>query len=264
MSSAFIQRMVLPCRDVAKSLSVYRDVLGFSVSQQSADGVVDLDQSGADGGGIRLVPVPGPPVARASLACPGPYGMTIYTMELDDVLDELGRAIGTEPIGITYPFPGTGQPVREGTVSGPDGINIFMVEYDPSRHRCRLTDSGDDRVSEIVAVGFVVSDVDDAVGRHEEALGATTYMNTRFGGPGVERMNGLNPGEELHVAFLKGVHPGSARLELLGQTGELRAGDGQVEGVRVTCLVPDALARATVSLVPGAVIDRVPAGAQTR
>jgi catechol 2,3-dioxygenase-like lactoylglutathione lyase family enzyme len=262
MSSAFIERLVLPCRDVARSVSVYGDVLGFSVSHQSGAGVVDLDQTGADGGGIRLIPVSGPPATRASLACPGPYGMTIYTTAFDDVLDELGRAVGAEPIGITYPFPGTGQPVREGTVPGPDGINIFMVEYDPSRHRCRLTGGGDGRVSEIAAVGFVVPDVDEAVGRHEKALGAKTYMNERFGGPAVERMNGLNPGEELHVAFLRGVHPGSARLELLGQMGgDLPAGCGLVDGVRAICLVPGTMEMTSISLVPGAVIVRVPADA---
>ncbi|HRE03013.1 MAG TPA: hypothetical protein PLV68_17070, partial [Ilumatobacteraceae bacterium] len=160
------------------------------------------------------MPAPGDPVPVASLGVAGPYGMTLYTTRFDEVLAMLGTATGHEPIAISYHFPGTGTLVRECAARGPDGINIFLVEYDPSRHRCCIREGSDATVSEIAAVGFVVDDLDASLAQHTEALGASVYMNEIFGGPAVERMNALAPGAQLHVAFLRGAEPGSARVEL--------------------------------------------------
>lgn len=261
MTKAFVERLVLPCRDVERSLRVYRDVLGFAVVETSGhgvDGSVDLGRDGADGGGIRLVPQSGDPIPTASLALPGPYGMTLYTTQFDAVMDRLGTATGHEPNSISYTFPGSDILVREGTVPGPDGLNIFMVEYDPARHRCCIGQS-DATVSEIVAVGFVVDSIAAAVTAHEQALGAKAYMDEVFTGEGVEKMNFLEPGTKLHVAFLRGVNPGNARLELLESNGSLLQGRGQVDGVSAICRVPGALDLTPVSLVPGATLVRVSA-----
>ena len=270
MSNAFIERVVLPTTDLPRSLEVYGGVLGFEQTAVTPEGLIDLDQSGADGGGIRLAPVEGGERPRATLDRPGPYGLTLYTTRFDEVIDELGQATGRPPVAITYPFPGTGEPVKEGFVPGPDGLNIFLVAFDPGRHRCRLNDDASTgRVSEVAAMGCVVGSIEQSLSGHEQELGARTYLNESFGGAEVERMNGLEPGQSLHVAFLRGVCRGSARLELLervpqagGDAGFDQEGNG-IDGVRLTCRVPAALATGSVSLVPGVVLDRVAAPDQT-
>jgi catechol 2,3-dioxygenase-like lactoylglutathione lyase family enzyme len=249
--------LVLPCRDVERSLSVYRDVLGFAISAGSTDASVDLDHVGANGGGVRLVPTSGASVVTASLGCAGPYGMTLYTTKFESTMNELSAATGYDSISIAYTFPGTETLVREGTVPGPDGINIFLVEHDPARHRCCIGNDMDATVSEIAAVGFVVDDLAASIPQHEEALGATVYMDATFGGKEVERLNALEPGSQLHVAFLRGSAPGNARVELLERIGTIPEGRGRVDGVRVICRVPSTVPAMPVSLVPGALLDRV-------
>ncbi|HEU5117056.1 MAG TPA: hypothetical protein VFT74_10360, partial [Isosphaeraceae bacterium] len=258
MAAPFIEYLLLPCRDVARSLAVYTGVLGFT-SRPGPGDVVELTQAGAEGGGIRLLQTDGDPVPAATLDHTGPYGMTIYTTQFDSVMAELGDAAGSEPVGISYTFPGTDTLVREGRVPGPDGVNVFLVEYDESRHRCRLTGHPEHRVSEIAAVGFVVDDIEGAISNHESELGASTYMNAKFDGPSVERMNGLYEGAELHVAFLRGVNPGNARLELLQRARTTAPAPGPVAGVRVVCRVPPTVSQAPISLVPGVFLDRIPA-----
>ena len=257
MTKAFAERLVLPCRDMARSLAVYRDVLGFSVIEGPGAHSIDLDHLGADGGGIRLIAGSGDPPPASSLGCPGPYGITLYTTDFDAVIESLGRAMSETPIAISYTFPGTDTLVREGTVPGPDGINVFLVEYDPSRHRCCINANSDARVSEIAAVGFVVDDLESALPEHERALGARVYMNEIFGGSSVERMNGLTPGSKLHVAFLRGASSGNARVELLERIGTVAPGRGQVEGVELICRVPESVPATPITLVPGSVLDRV-------
>lgn len=259
MGKAFAERLVLPCRDVARSLAAYRDVLGFTITGEATDGSLDLDHAGADGGGIRLVPESGSPVAPASLALPGPYGMTLYSTTFDATIEALGDAVGVAPNAISYTFPGTDILVREGTVPGPDGINIFLVEHDPSRHRCCIGPDSDATVSEIAAVGFVVESIAESLPQHEAALGGRVYMDEVFGGAGVEQMNSLPPGTKLHVAFIRGVNSGNARIELLEANGPVLPGRGQVDGISVICRVPDTVEATPISLVRGAVLVRVPA-----
>ena len=227
-----IDVVTLPVADIDGLLPLYVDGLGFTV--EGREDVADpawrriwalptqptramlLGKKGSDGGWLRLVEVPGLPVATAASRPDrvGAYALDFYVRDADEVearLSALGWQFTSEPQN--YPLPGTTAPVRERMLQqAPSGLLHAIVQYRPGQTRCVLSRSEAD-VSEVVAAVFVAPVISEAAEFAEETLGARQYFNGRFEGEAIRQMLCLNPGEGFDAALFRGAGSRNARLE---------------------------------------------------
>lgn len=157
----------------------------------------------------------------------GPYAMTFYARGVDAALERLAGLGFTDRSGpCTYELPGARFEVSEAIVAGPGGVAIALVEYLPGRHRCVLQDDEGLHTSEVVTVGQVLDDLDGVLPLYRDVLGGRVYLDGRFGGPSVEELSDLSPGDDMRVVMLRGPDSGNARFELIERPSATPAGQG--------------------------------------
>ena len=230
-----IDHVTLFGRDVSAMVNLYQGHLGFTESQRTtvepgsayhelwrlpADAldVRTLRKSGSDGGELRLVGVPGLPVADAprSMSTPGPFALDFYVRDLPALYEELlgaGHRFRSPPVA--YPLFGTDFTVVEVLLEAPLGLAHAFVEYLPDRHRCSLATEPDARVSEVVAAITVTDDMDAGLVTLRDALGGHVYFDQVFSGDAVETLIDLPKGSAFRAVLLRGAERRNARAELM-------------------------------------------------
>lgn len=231
-----IDIVVLPVAETEPLLELYVDAMGFEVVEAGPvrepevaarlwslpsppAKTILLGKPGSKGGWIRLVEVPGlprpDPAGRPDR--PGPYALDFYLRDPDATEKEIGgRGWGFVSDPVDYLLPGTEYPVRERmldqTVSG---LLHAFVQYREGRTRCVLGERPEEDVSEVNAVVFATGDLPGARAFVENVLGGHVYFADRFGGPAVEELLGLEPGEGFEAVIARGPASRNARLEFL-------------------------------------------------
>lgn len=251
-----IDELILPLPGLEPALHLYRDLMDFEVAidRDAAPGLAELwslpapvtrevllTKTGASGGSLRLVEVPGlPPASPAGRPDrEGPYALDFYLRDAAAVEDRCiagGEHFVSE--AVHYSLPGTDIPVRERMlVQDESGLLHAFVQYRPRGTRCVLDQDPAQDTSEVVAAVFLTHRYPEARAFAQEVLGGHEYFRGRFAGPGVEQMLKLAPGEGFEGALYRGPTSANARLEF----GEVIGG-----GHRPSDPVPRVVARIAV------------------
>lgn len=265
-----ISELVLPVPSAEGALHLYRDLMGFTVAEDrpAAPGLghlwdlpgrvtreVLLAKPGASGGAVRLAEVPGLPRARPAGRPDrvGPYALDFYLRDAAAVearLESGGQRFVTE--AVHYDLPGTDIPVRERMLRADEsGLLHACVQYRPRGTRCVLDQVAHEDTSEVVAAVFMTDRYEEARVFARDVLGGREYFTGRFGGPAVESMLGLQPGEGFEASLYRGPTSANARLEFGQALGGGKAPRDPVHRV-VARIEVDDLARVEHALADGA------------
>jgi catechol 2,3-dioxygenase-like lactoylglutathione lyase family enzyme len=242
-----IDPITLCTPEAESAVSLYRDGLGFQVTQESVlpaipwrelwnlpDGgdllMTELRKPQAHGGGIRIVRVPELPVLTGNRLPnqPGPYAWDFYVRDMDAVvarIESMGWTFRSKPQ--RYPLFGQDFEVLEVMLEGPQGLLHALVEYIPGQHRCVLGVDETENVSEVIALVVVVDDIQTPREAMVAGLGADIAMDETFSGPKIEKLLNLPVGSQFRMTLMRGPSRRSARFELLESIG----GEGSVSAV---------------------------------
>jgi catechol 2,3-dioxygenase-like lactoylglutathione lyase family enzyme len=254
-----IDEVVLPVADADRVVSFYSDVLEFEVVATEDDpdpafaGVwslpsaprrtVLLGKRGSAGGWIRVVEVAGlqPPVAAGRPDRSGAYAIDFYLRDPEAVEARAAEHYPSRGTPAEYDLPGhPGTGVHEGFFDQTDsGLAHATVGYRPRGTRCVLDSRDDLTVSEVVAVVFSSVRYEEAVAFVRDVLGGQPYLSEEFGGPQIERLLDLAPGERLPMTLFRGPERRNARLEICHARPPQTRPDDDVPRVTATVRVGD-------------------------